>query len=144
VHSAEHNKRIAGASQRLGAIAVGVLAATSFLLAMLCLYGLMVGAVTARLRELGVRIALGATSRALVTLFCQDILLVVVAGVFVGTVLVSYTGAVLRSLLVGVELADPLTLLITGVTLIGFAGFTMVVPIIRASRMIPQALLREH
>lgn len=144
VQTAEHNKRIAGAPQRLGTIAIGVLALTSLSLAMLCLYGLMVGAVTARLREVGVRIALGATSRELVTLFCRDTLLVVVAGIVLGTVMVSYAGHVLRSVLVGVDVADPLTLLVTGLTLAGFAGFTMIVPVLRASRIVPQTLLREH
>ena len=92
---------------RLNAAALGAFAAAALVLAALGLYGLLMLLVAQRRRELGVRMALGATPRDLVRLVLAGAGRLVVAGVAAGLVLTLVAGHLLRAMLFGVGPYDP-------------------------------------
>ena len=108
------------ASARFGAVALGTFAALALLLAAVGTYGVISYAVTQRRREIGVRVALGATHSDVVRLVVGQGLRLAAAGVAVGLVAAFMATRVLRSLLFGVAPTDPTTL-IAIVTTLGFA-----------------------
>ena len=104
--------RIGGnlASARFSAMLLGAFAAIALILAALGTYGVVSFGVTQRTREIGVRVALGATSRDVVGLVVrQGMLLAVVGGAF-GLLGAFATTRLLRTQLYDVRPNDPLTL----------------------------------
>ena len=87
---------------RLNAAALGTFAAAALVLAALGLYGLLMLLVAQRRRELGVRMALGATPRDLVRVVLAGAGRLVAAGVAAGLVLTLAAGHLLRAMLFGV------------------------------------------
>jgi predicted permease len=78
----------------------------ALLLASMGLYGVMAYAVTQRTREIGVRLALGATPRQLVALIARDGLRLTLIGVAIGAGLALPLAQVLGSVIFGVQIAD--------------------------------------
>jgi predicted lysophospholipase L1 biosynthesis ABC-type transport system permease subunit len=97
-----------GALDRHGAV-VGVFAALSLVLASIGLYGVLSYAVAQRTRELGVRIALGASSGDVVRLVLRQSGALVIGGLAVGLVAALFASRLLENLLYGVRSADLLT-----------------------------------
>jgi len=95
---------------RLNAAALGTFAAAALVLAALGLYGLLMLLVAERRRELGVRMALGASPRDLVRVVVLGAGRLVAAGLATGLVLTLATGSLLRALLFGVGPYDPAAL----------------------------------
>ena len=85
------------------------LALCAVLLAVVGVYGVVSYTVSRRTRELGVRMALGASSRSAVGLVLTQAVRVVAGGAAVGVVVALASGRVLRGLLYGVEPVDPAT-----------------------------------
>jgi len=116
----------------------------ALVLAAIGIYGVLSGNVTERTREIGVRAALGASRRSILTLVMRQGMTLTGTGVVIGL-----TGAVaatraLVTLLFGISLLDPLTY--TGVIalLLGVAGIACWVPAWRASRVDPAITLRAE
>lgn len=86
-------------------------AAVALLLALAGIYGVTAYGVAQRTRELGVRLALGATPRGLVEMVTRETVVVVGAGCVVGLVAGVLLSRVLSGLLFGVSRVDPLTFL---------------------------------
>lgn len=86
---------------------LGAFAATAFLLAGIGIHGLLAFSVSARSREIGVRLALGATSRDIVTMVVGRSSVLAVAGVVIGAAIAYGAGRSMQSLLAGVDPADP-------------------------------------
>jgi predicted permease len=116
----------------------------ALLLACIGLYGLLAYEVTRRTREIGIRVALGAQQRNVVTLVLrQGIVLVVLGcafGVGAGLGLTRY----LRSLLFGVEPLDRLTFMSVVTLLFVVALVACYLPARRASRVDPMVALRHE
>jgi len=119
----------------------GVLAAV---LAAIGLYGVISYIVATRRNEIGIRMALGASRRDVITTILQQTLLLLVCGIASGVVLALAVGRSASSLLFGLKPHDPFTfvgasalLLVVGIV----AGF---VPVYRASRLDPMVALRHE
>lgn len=96
--------------ERTLALLATSLGAMALLLAAAALYGLIAYAATARTREFGVRIALGATPAAIGRLVLRDAASVTVFGVIAGLALTLLLGRFARTLLTAVTPADPMAL----------------------------------
>jgi predicted permease len=120
-------------------VCFGLLAAV---LAAIGLYGVMAYTVTRRIREIGIRIALGATSGRVAWLILREVGLLTLVGLLIGAPLAYALGRSAESLLFGVKASDPLVfaaaiLLLGGVALLG--GY---LPARRAAKVDPMIALR--
>jgi predicted permease len=107
------------------------------------IYASLAAAVRQRTRELGVRIALGASRGGVVWLVCRGVLLAVLAGGALGVGIVAAVGRWLQAILFGVQPLDP-GILVTATVAIGCAaGLGALMPAIRAVGIDPAAALRD-
>jgi ABC-type antimicrobial peptide transport system permease subunit len=120
----------------------GLFAGLALLLACVGLYGLMSYSVAGRTREIGVRMALGATRGKLVWLVLREAMTMVVVGVVLGIPIAIAVSRGLRTMLFEVTPADPLSLLATAFVLSLVAAIAAFVPARRATRVDPMVALR--
>jgi putative ABC transport system permease protein len=131
------------ARPRLHAIVLGTFAGLALLLAGVGTYGVMSYAARQRTREIGIRMAVGASSRAILTLLLGRGLVMVAAGVAAGLVGAAGLTRALRTLLFGVSTSDPLVFGGVTATLAAIAMVAAWVPARRATRLEPVVALRE-
>ncbi|MGH7633931.1 MAG: FtsX-like permease family protein, partial [Gemmatimonadaceae bacterium] len=132
------------APRRLGVTIVGVFAFLALLLAALGLYGVTAFQVTERTREMGVRMALGATARAVRSLIVAQGLRVILAGCVAGIILSLLLSRVLEGMLYAVGTRDPVAFALAPATLIIVASIACYLPARRATRVDPVAALRAE
>ena len=131
------------AERKLVATIILGLAAMALVLASLGIYGLLALVVTARTPELAIRAVLGANRRELVTLVLRSGLAVVAVGIALGALGVIGAKGVLQSVLVDIELSDPITYLGVSAVLASVTLCAILVPATRAARMNPTDALRR-
>jgi putative ABC transport system permease protein len=119
-------------------------AGVALVLAAIGIYGVISYAVSLRTRELGIRIALGATRERVVRLVLGQGLWLTVAGVAVGLGAAFWLTRALSSLLFGVGAMDPLTFLVVPVPLVGVALLASYLPARRAARVDPVIAMRAE
>ena len=130
--------------QRFQATLLGTLSGLALALAVVGLYGLMSQSVVERTRELGIRLALGASvSRAVREAAIPGVLLAL-AGVAAGCVFAGLSVRVLQHLLWGVSTTDPVTFLSVALGLVLVAAFASLVPALRITRLNPADTLRDE
>jgi predicted permease len=112
------------------------------LLACIGIYGIMGYAVAGRTNEIGIRMALGAQPGNVLLLVLRESLILVLIGVGIGLPAVIGAGKLISSLLYGLTPADPLTLAIATVLMIGVASVASYIPARRAARTNPIVALR--
>ena len=122
-------------------VAFGALA---MLIASIGLYGLLAQSVSARSREIGLRIALGATAKSVVTMVMSRGIGLTTIGVAVGVVVAWMLTRAMQTLLFGVNAGDPLTFAIVLGLLATVAVIACAIPAIRAARMDPMLVLRDQ
>jgi putative ABC transport system permease protein len=122
---------------------LGVFAGLALVLATLGLYGLLAYAVTQRSREIGLRIALGATAREVVTLVALRGLVLAGAGMALGLAGGWAATRAMKSVLYGVQPADPSTFGLVITLLAAVAFVACLVPAARAARVDPMVVLRQ-
>jgi ABC-type antimicrobial peptide transport system permease subunit len=98
--------------------------------------------VSERTREIGIRMALGATQRQVTALVVREGLVPVVAGVAAGGVVALGVAGVMRGLLYGVAPRDPATFVGVGLALVAAAVAASWLPARRAARLPPVEALR--
>ena len=98
------------APRRIGALLLSVFAGLALLLTLVGVYGVVSQVVAQSTRELGVRIALGATRADVMSLVVLRAVRIALAGVLVGAVLAWLAAPALRAMLYGVGPRDPWTL----------------------------------
>jgi putative ABC transport system permease protein len=101
-------------------------------------------AVTQRTSEIGVRIALGATSRAILLTFAKRGLALTVAGLAIGSALSLVASRFLKSLLYGVQPDVIPTMAVVSLSLLAVAALACLAPARRASRVDPVLALRSE
>jgi predicted permease len=114
------------------------------LLAVVGLYGVISYSVSRRTREVGVRMALGATPGAVSWLVMRDSLTLVMIGVALGAALWFPTLSLTRSLLYGVSAHDPVFLILSIVVLVLAGAVASLLPARRASRIDPIEAIRAE
>lgn len=132
------------ARQRFTMFLVTVFAGLALLLAVVGLLAVVSQSVAERTRELGVRLALGASPRGLLRLVLSESLRLVAAGILVGLVAALGATRFMESLLFGVSAYDPLTFLAVPCLLLATASVGCLVPAYRAMRVDPMVTLRAE
>jgi len=117
-------------------------AATAIGLAAVGIYGVMAQTVGARTREIGIRLALGATPRAVVSLVAGHIGKLGIAGVAGGLLLALLSRALLSKVLFGVQPLDTMTYVTVSVATGAVALLASWIPARRAARIDPVRTLR--
>ncbi len=123
---------------------IGAFALLALLLASVGLYGVLSYAVTQRTSEIGVRMALGATSRQILLIFGKRGLVLTAAGLITGLALSSVASRFLSTLLYGFQPHFVPTIVGVSLILLSVAAFACFVPARRASRVNPVIALRNE
>jgi predicted permease len=123
---------------------LGAFAALALLLASIGLYGVLSYAVTQRSREIGLRMALGASARSVVAMVVGRGLALTAAGLAIGLALAAAATRAMQTLLYGVEAFDAATVILVSVLLAAIAAMACWAPAWRASRVDPIVVLREE
>jgi len=129
---------------RFYAALLGAFAGLALFLAAVGIYGVISYSVSQRTRELGIRLALGATARAVLRLVLQQGLLLAGAGIALGLVASVALTRVLRSLLFGIGALDPLTLASVCGLLAAAAVLACWLPARRAARVDPLVAMKAE
>jgi putative ABC transport system permease protein len=114
---------------------VGAFAVLALVLSAVGVYGVMTYVATARTREIGIRIALGATPLDIVSLIVEHAMALTAAGVAIGIVLAPMALRLTSGLLFGVGPFDPVTLLTVAALLAGVSIVASTIPAVRAARL---------
>jgi len=107
-------------------------------------YGVLSYMVTERRREIGIRVALGATRQAVLRMILRQGLGLTVSGIVVGLAIALVSGRAIGSLLFGVTASDPATIAGVVALIAGAALVACYVPGHAASRVDPMVALREE
>ena len=132
------------APHRFRAVIVATFAALALTLALVGIFGVLMYSVEQRMRELGVRIALGATSVNVLTLVLGSAARVIALGTVVGLAAAAGLGQVISMFLFGVQPLDPLTFVSVAVLLAATAGVAAAAPALRAVRVDPVEAFRNE
>ncbi len=112
------------------------------MLSLIGLYGVMSFVVTRRTREIGIRVALGATSACAVRLVLRDAVAMIAAGIAIGLPGVAALGKLVQSQLFGITPTDPATVAAATLVLAAGALTAAFIPAWRASNVSPTDALR--
>ena len=123
---------------------LGTAAIVTLVLGAVGLYGVMAYVVTLRVRELGVRIALGASPGSVVAMLTRQGVLLTTVGIAAGIALFAVVARFLGTLLFGVAPLDPLTLVVSSLLLVGIAALASWIPARRTTRLDPAEVLRAE
>jgi predicted permease len=121
---------------------LGAFGGVALILAALGVYGVMAYAVARRTREMGIRIALGASAAQLTTLITRDALRLSMIGIAIGGALSLPMAYALGALLFGIQIADIAAFIVTCALLAAVAVCASLIPARRAARLDPVVALR--
>ncbi len=121
-----------------------VFGALALVIASLGLYGLLAQTVSARGREIGIRMALGATWRSVMQMVMSRGIALTGAGVAIGAVVAWSITRAMETLLYGVSAADPLTFALVVGLLAAVSAVACAIPAVRAARVDPMLVLRDQ
>ncbi|HLK06640.1 MAG TPA: ABC transporter permease, partial [Candidatus Angelobacter sp.] len=140
------DQRIAGslARRRFSTILLGVFAGLALALATIGIYGVMSYLVNQGTRELGIRIALGATQRTILSLIVTQGMKLALLGVSIGIVAAFALSRLVSGLLYGVAASDPLTFAAIAALLVLVSLLASYIPARRAARIDPMISLRSE
>jgi ABC-type antimicrobial peptide transport system permease subunit len=119
-------------------------AALALTLATIGIYSVLAYTVRRRVREIGIRLALGAQIRDIIQLIVVQGMKPVVIGMAIGLVLSFALGRTLASMVYGVSTADVVSLLGGSVLLLVVAVLASLIPAMRATRVQPVDILRQE
>ena len=127
---------------RLMATLSGFFGLLALILASVGLYGILSYGVASRRNEIGIRMALGASGRAVLSMIMREGLLLVCVGIAIGLPFVFGLTRFAQSMLYGLSPADPLSLTAAALFLFGVAMVAGFFPARRASKVDPLVALR--
>jgi predicted permease len=114
------------------------------LLAAVGLYGLLSYTVAARIREIGIRVALGAQRSGVLRMVLKEVAFLAVLGIGIGLPAGLVFGRLVESELYGMSARDPVAIGVATFVLLATAAFAGYVPAARASRVDPMVALRHE
>jgi putative ABC transport system permease protein len=132
------------ASQRFYAVMLGLFAIVAALLASVGIYGVLAYAVMQRTQEIGVRMALGAQRRQVLTLVLSRGIALAAIGIGIGLAGAAAGTRYLRGLLFGVTPLDTSTFALTALGFVMLAALASYIPARRATRVDPMIALRNE
>ena len=132
------------ASPRLTAWLLGLFALVALVITAAGISGVMALAVTQRTREIGIRIALGATRTRIVTMIMRQGMMLVLVGLALGVAGALALNGLIASLLYSTPGADPVTFIAVSCLLMLVAGTACLIPSLRATAIDPMLTLRRE
>lgn len=129
-------------TERILAALSGSFGALALTLSLIGLYGVMSFVVTRRTREIGIRLALGATGASAIRLVLRDAVVMIAAGVALALPCVAALGKLVQSQLFGVTATDPAAIAAASLVLAAGALAAAFIPAWRASTVSPTDALR--
>jgi putative ABC transport system permease protein len=130
-------------SRRFSASLFGLFAALALALAAVGIYSVLSYIVRGRRREIGIRTALGASTRDVLRLFVVEGMKPALTGIVIGAAAALASATLLNRLAFGVSASDPITLMAVAAALGVIALAASFLPAWRASRLPPLKVLRE-
>jgi len=130
--------------RRFSMMLLAILAAFALCLAAVGVYGVIAYSVSQRVREVGIRMALGAGAGSVQRLMLGQGMRPVIAGLVAGLVVSLVAMRALASLLYGVTATDPVTFLTVSAVLLAASALAGYLPARRAARVDPMAALRQE
>lgn len=127
---------------RIGALLASCIGGFGLIMAAVGVYGVVAFAASQRTREIGIRVALGATRGQVLKLVLRQGVWVVVAGAFLGLLVALGVSRGIANLLVGVGATDPLTFFAATAFLVAVALYACYLPARRAMKVDPMVALR--
>lgn len=131
-------------SSRLGLYLISAFAGMAILMVVAGLYGVLAQVVSYRRREIGVRLALGATRQSILTMILRQGTVLVGAGIVAGVLISLFSGKLVKSFLFGVKALDGWTYAGVIVALIVVGTLAALIPARRAAAVEPIQALRDE
>jgi ABC-type antimicrobial peptide transport system permease subunit len=128
----------------MAASALGAFGVLALILAATGIYGVMAYAISRRTREIGIRMAIGASQGQVLAIVARRALLLIGSGTLVGLAVALAAGRFLEKILYGVQPTDPLTLAIVLMMMLAIAALACWIPARRAIRINPVTALRQE
>jgi len=132
------------ARPRFLATVLGALALATLALIAVGMYGVLAAIANARMREIGLRVALGATPSDASGLLIREAGRIVLAGVAIGTGLAVLGTRILRTQLFGVRPGDPVTLVFAAAVLLAVVAVSCYLPAWRTAHVDPLVVMRAE
>ena len=130
--------------QRINMLLLASFALLALILAAVGIYSVLSYTVRRRVREIGIRMALGASNDDVIRMVLADGLKPILVGVALGLAAALALGRVVSSLIFGVRATDPLTLAAVALPLLLVGILATITPAYRATRIEPVRILREE
>jgi len=140
----EQNLSESLARRRFALILLAIFGGMAVLLTAAGIYGLLVQSVNARVREFGVRAAIGASPKEVVALILREALALTLPGLIAGVALSLAFASVMKSFVYQLSPADPLSILSAAVFLIALTFLSAWLPARRAAAVDPPMALRAE
>ncbi len=131
-------------NDRLGLYVIGAFAGMAVLMVVAGLYGVLAQLVSYRRREIGVRLALGATRQSIVGMVLRQGSVLVIAGIGAGILLALAANKLVKGFLYGVKPLDAWTYFAVMMTLLLVGAIAAVIPARRAAAVEPIQALRDE
>jgi predicted permease len=144
VHTIDEHLDLAIGRERTFANLSSSFGLLALILSAVGLYGVLAYAVSRRTKELGIRLALGASPQRLVRMVLHEAVLLVAAGIAIGVPLAALLGSTIRSLLYGVQPGDGRSLSVAAIVLVTVAVLAAWMPARRAAHVDPLIALRHE
>ena len=132
------------AQPRFRTLLLGLFGAIALVLAAVGIFGVISHSVSRRTHELGIRMALGAQPRSVLSMIMRETLTLTLIGVAIGIPCAVAAARLIRGLLFNVALYDPITLALVPLVLIAVGTLASYIPARRAMRVDPLVALRHE
>jgi putative ABC transport system permease protein len=131
------------ARERFTALLIGIFSVLGLTLAAVGLYGIVSYTVAQRRREIGIRIAIGAEGKTVLSLVFREGMTMAFIGILLGLAGAIAQTRLLGALLFGVSATDPMTFAAVTLLLTVIASIASLIPAYRAAKTDPIAVLRQ-